>query len=522
MRAAVAQLQSERKANEAVLADEQEGKRAAQAAFDSERKAKEEAHITLAAAEEAAAQVKAALAEARFANQKLQADLTALQEEMQAAVAQLQSESKANEAVLADEQEGKRAAQALLESERKASRAALAEGNRKAQACLQDAQEHAKSMAAAKSTLEQEVKRMAQSALAREAKLRQDRGTAVASLQAALAEAKTATQIAEANLLAESEARFSDQVAQAERILKLGSVMDKKDDHVASLQQMAVYYRDCCGVPIKLGPLYDAPDPDEEYPLQDLEFILGEEAPPDQRDHYMDLARRCIDNRRDPINAWDRWLPQQPVVESVGEGLRMPAKNEWLRFPKVAGVRPKILYGEAVGHGAQGVVFPGRRMNSQTTSTAIKMYQHTPKSSFDKEWSQLLTAKACNNIVSLIPGNLPLWDSSTGRGYMFLEFAQGGDLERWLVKARDIAGIGLWPRAHECITYTPPQQAQVKSMIRDLFQGLQQLHDLSIVHNDVKPHNCLLKHQDNFLKLADLANSVQLQIVMHFMHDWHK
>jgi len=47
-------------------------------------------------------------------------------------------------------------------------------------------------------------------------------------------------------------------------------------------------------------------------------------------------------------------------------------------------------------------------------------------------------------------------------------------------------------------------------------QGLQQLHDLNIVHNDVKPQNCLLKHKHNFLKLADLANSMQLQTGMYF------
>jgi len=135
-----------------------------------------------------------------------------------------------------------------------------------------------------------------------------------------------------------------------------------------------------------------------------------------------ELARQCVDNRRDPINALDRWLPQQTEVESVGEGLRMPANdNEWLRFPKVAGVQPRILYGEAVGHGAQGVVFPGRRMKSQITSIAIKMYQNTAKSLFDKERSQLLTTKSCKNVVRLISDTPPLWDSSTQRGYMFLE-----------------------------------------------------------------------------------------------------
>jgi len=53
------------------------------------------------------------------------------------------------------------------------------------------------------------------------------------------------------------------------------------------------------------------------------------------------------------INALDRWLPQQTGVVFVGAGLQMPAnKTEWLRFPKVAGVQPRILFlYEAVGHG---------------------------------------------------------------------------------------------------------------------------------------------------------------------------
>ena len=135
-----------------------------------------------------------------------------------------------------------------------------------------------------------------------------------------------------------------------------------------------------------------------------------------------ELTRQCSANRCDPINAWDRWLPHQSEVESVGEGLQMPAnENEWLRFPRVAGVQPRIAYGEAVGYGAQGVVFPGRRMKSQTTSMAIKMYQNTAKSLFDKESSHLLTALACKNVVKLISDTPSLWDSSTQRGYMFLE-----------------------------------------------------------------------------------------------------
>ncbi len=54
--------------------------------------------------------------------------------------------------------------------------------------------------------------------------------------------------------------------------------------------------------------------------------------------------------------------------------------------------------------------------------------------------------------------------------HIWCRFAQGGDLEGWLVKARESAGIDFPPCAHECIIYTPPQQAQVISMIRDLFQ----------------------------------------------------
>ncbi|KAL0042455.1 hypothetical protein WJX79_000197 [Trebouxia sp. C0005] len=439
--AAVARLESERKANEAVLADEQKGKEEAQAA----------------------------LALQSLANQKLQKALSASQKERQAAVAQLASERKAIEAVLAEEQKDKKEAQAQLASERKAHKVFLADeqkGKKVVQASLQNAQEGAKRISAAKCALEQEVKRMAQSALAREAKLKQDSSTATESLKAALTEAKTAKQTAVANFLAESNARSRDQVEHAERVLKLGSVMDKKDDHVASLQHMVVYYRDRCGMTPKQGSVYDAPDPDEEYPLQDPMFVMGEEVPSDEQDHYMELARQCVDNRWDPINAWDRWLPQLPLVESLGEGLRRPANNnEWLPFPQIEFARPRVMYAQALN----------------------------------------------TNVVRLIRDMHPLWDSSARRGYMFLKFAQGGDLEGWLVKARESAGIGFPPCAHECIPYTPPQQAQVVSMIRDLFQGLRHLHSLNIVHNDVKPHNCLLQHQDNFLKLADLANSVRLE-----------
>ena len=96
-------------------------------------------------------------------------------------------------------------------------------------------------------------------------------------------------------------------------------------------------------------------------------------------------------------------------------------RNEWVRFPKVAGVQPRVVCGEAVGYGAQGVVFPGRKLKSQTTAIAIKMFQNNPKSLFDKESSQLCTARACKNVVKLIKDTPPLWDSSTRRGYMFLE-----------------------------------------------------------------------------------------------------
>ena len=136
-----------------------------------------------------------------------------------------------------------------------------------------------------------------------------------------------------------------------------------------------------------------------------------------------ELARQCVDNRWDPINAWDRWLPQLPLVESLGEGLRRPANNnEWLPFPQIEFARPRVMYGEPVGRGAQGVVFPGRRGKSQTTSIAIKVFENTPKALFDQEWSQLVAAQALNtNVVRLIRDMHPLWDSSARRGYMFLK-----------------------------------------------------------------------------------------------------
>jgi len=50
---------------------------------------------------------------------------------------------------------------------------------------------------------------------------------------------------------------------------------------------MVVYFRDCCDMTPKQGTLYEAPDSDEQYPLQNPEFELGQEAPPDKQDHYL-------------------------------------------------------------------------------------------------------------------------------------------------------------------------------------------------------------------------------------------
>ena len=71
--------------------------------------------------------------------------------------------------------------------------------------------------------------------------------------------------------------------------------------------------------------------------------------------------------------------------------------------------------------------------------------------------------------------------------HIWCRFAQGGDLKDWLVKARESVGIDFPRRAHECMPYTPPQQAQVISMIRDLFQVCSAASpcDLQMQHSDL-------------------------------------
>ncbi len=54
--------------------------------------------------------------------------------------------------------------------------------------------------------------------------------------------------------------------------------------------------------------------------------------------------------------------------------------------------------------------------------------------------------------------------------HIWCRFAQGGDLEDWLINIREKARIDFPSRAHECVPYTAPQQAQAVSMIRDIFQ----------------------------------------------------
>ena len=50
---------------------------------------------------------------------------------------------------------------------------------------------------------------------------------------------------------------------------------------------MAVYYRGRCGLTPKQGRVCDAPDPDEEYALQDPMYEMGEEVPSDEQEHYI-------------------------------------------------------------------------------------------------------------------------------------------------------------------------------------------------------------------------------------------
>ena len=59
--------------------------------------------------------------------------------------------------------------------------------------------------------------------------------------------------------------------------------------------------------------------------------------------YAQELTRKCVGNCRDPINALDRWLPHQPEVESVGEGLQMPAcTDEWLHSRRWLASSPEL------------------------------------------------------------------------------------------------------------------------------------------------------------------------------------
>jgi serine/threonine-protein kinase len=129
------------------------------------------------------------------------------------------------------------------------------------------------------------------------------------------------------------------------------------------------------------------------------------------------------------------------------------------------------IVGEA-GRGGAGTVYEaldevlGRRV-------ALKVY-HRPAEERDK-----LVREARLAVQLSGRGVVRVFDADPGRGFIVMEWAPGGALKRWIGRA-DVAM--LWP---------------VERWLIPLARALERVHELGMVHGDVKPANVLFRAPDD-------------------------
>jgi serine/threonine protein kinase len=157
-------------------------------------------------------------------------------------------------------------------------------------------------------------------------------------------------------------------------------------------------------------------------------------------------------------------------------------------------VGPNSLVGEYVierelGRGGMSIVFLGRHRLMSRMAAIKLMRPRSPQSGADAHFLARLFRREIEASAAVDhPNVLTVFDAgfaSTGDPYLVMEHANYGDL------GTRIAGGGLHWR--DALRFT--RQAAV---------GLQAIHDVGIVHRDVKPANLLLCRSDH-VKIADFG-----------------
>lgn len=143
-----------------------------------------------------------------------------------------------------------------------------------------------------------------------------------------------------------------------------------------------------------------------------------------------------------------------------------------------------------VGEGAFGAVYKARE-NTSGDIVAVKKLKVPDNDRKNFEGIVMEMRILCSidhkNIVSY-KGSF--WDSDKRHVFIVMEFLGGGDLSDKIQKSK--TGRSSIP------------ESKIWSYLIQLLKGLKVLHDLKIIHRDIKSANCFLSEDLNTIKLGDM------------------
>lgn len=167
--------------------------------------------------------------------------------------------------------------------------------------------------------------------------------------------------------------------------------------------------------------------------------------------------------------------------------------NFYFQSPQISNKKRVLEYEfdrdvkNVLGSGTFSTVYLGNHVNNKSMEVAIKVVDlfKCPKSLVDEIY---ITKSIHNqNVVHIYDYYI---DQKKGKCYLILEFCNQGSLE----KKKPIPGMDLT---------NSPLLKTYYGYFRQILQGLKALHDLNIIHRDLKLSNILLK--DEVVKISDFG-----------------